>query len=853
MEPPKINGHVIGAEIGRGSTGVVYDARRDDGTRVAIKVFHSMGSNPTLIQSRMGRVTDGGAQNVTVPIIAEALDVRPACIVMPLMAAITDAETKQFIPTTLQTHLASYMETDESWGFVLKLAARLAALHTVRVAHGNLKPGNIFIDHQGDPLLADYASGLMPGVHHLAFSDALLYAPPEQLCGPEGYQEEEGYRWDVYAFGVLSFRLLTGHFPRCNEVFEGVSPAAGDQQRVNIEADYEGIATGLFEHEDFEWPSEPADEQEERRREMIGFCLSLDPDGRPADMREVARRFETIDQDLAAEVINQDLVAKRKKAERRRGVAATLAMIITAVALGLGGMWAWTEMLRQSEGKTAAKDFTNYEEGATTEISKLKLNLSLARSSESGALKKSQDLATSLALEQEKSAGELRSAQMTNDDLFRWVLEKGLVGLPVLQSRQGRLAMLIEQVDTQLAGMEDRPSLEKQAALLRVRRAELLLASGKAEEGATALDEAIAQAGDVLGAKDEASARLRLLLLLAEKPSEDLTEAIAAVEDIIPRAWPEEGAEKLRAEGALALVKGRNEEQAKNSKEALVHYSQSLKLFNELMDLFPETPALRMTLGRAYLESALAAEGGGSLRDAAALRAKAAESFVKLAKSSKEKIPEVEYQIAAANASRAVAEWQKGQTFTAEILARQGVTQLSKLAVKMPGDFRVTRDLAAQQGIIATALRDTGRITDATNLLTKSITAIEGGIESVPNDYRAKYLLAALKWQLSGIVGQKGEITEEIRLGTEARDLLQLILDAKVSVPHPSAVRKSLAFLCGDLGHSADLSGQREMGKAYLDQAKAQWLILAREDPSDQETREGWAWVNERMQELGKK
>ena len=38
------------------------------------------------------------------------------------------------------------------------------------------------------------------------------------------YLEEQGYRWDVYAFGVLAYRLLTGAFPRCDEVFRKVAP-----------------------------------------------------------------------------------------------------------------------------------------------------------------------------------------------------------------------------------------------------------------------------------------------------------------------------------------------------------------------------------------------------------------------------------------------------------------------------------------------------------------------------------------------------------------------------------------------------------------------------------------------------
>ena len=73
---------------------------------------------------------------------------------------------------------------------------------------------------QDDSLcLTDFAMGQMPGVSMLPFTDALLYAPPEQLREPDGYLEGKGYAWDNYAFAVIAFRLLTGKFPRCEATF----------------------------------------------------------------------------------------------------------------------------------------------------------------------------------------------------------------------------------------------------------------------------------------------------------------------------------------------------------------------------------------------------------------------------------------------------------------------------------------------------------------------------------------------------------------------------------------------------------------------------------------------------------
>ncbi|MGJ8694934.1 MAG: serine/threonine protein kinase [Verrucomicrobiaceae bacterium] len=850
MTPPSIKGHTIEELIGSGSAGSVYEAKRDDGTRVAIKVFESMASNPALIRSRMERVMDGGAQNVTVPIIAEALDVRPACVVMPLLAEIHEDGGRRFVPNTLQTRLAEYMGTEKAWPLVEALANRLATLHGVRVAHGNLKPGNIFLD--GDrPLLADYASGLMPGVHHLAFSDALLYAPPEQLNNPEGYLNEEGYGWDVYAFGVLAFRLLTGQFPRCQGIFESVCPAAGADSRHGIEASYEGIAAGLAEDPRLPWPADPVDEREARRREMIEFCLMLDPQGRPVDMRGVARRFEKIDAELEAEAIQQDLTKKRKVAERRRAVANGITKILGLIILGLAAGWGWTQYQRTNEATAAANDFGDYRAVSEETIAGLESSLDEAQASEKMSLSKASRLQAALDQEQKKAEDELRSAQMTNDKLFDWILESGVAGLPALENRQGRLAYLDERISEQLEGMETRAALAKQAARLRLRKAEVLLAAGRADEGLNALKDALAVGGSHLEAVDEARARLRYLVLVSEGMKASISDEIGKTGLVVAEAWPTGSSERMRAEAALSFVKGRESEFKKDFPAALKHYKSSLQRLNALVELFPETPALRMNLGRGYLRAALAAEGGGAVDDAAALRAQAAASFSELAKRSKEAIPEIDFQIAAANASRAIAEWQMGKTFSAEKLAKSALDELTGLVSKMPNDFRLTRAIASQQGIIASVMRDEGRTTASGELLNRAIKNLETGIDTHPQDWSAKYLLASLKWQLSGLVGQQGKSGEEIKLGTEARDLLKLILDAAVPIPHPTTVRKSQAYLCGDLGHSADLAGKRELGVAFLKESKSCWDSLQKEDPNDDEAKEGLAWVNQRLSELG--
>ena len=851
MTPPKIQGYTIRAEIGVGSAGTVYEAEREDKTLCAIKVFDNMSSNTALLASRVSRVMDGGAHDVTVPVLAQALEGRPSCVVMPLMAERLEGEVEQYRPRTLQTHFLDYQENEFTWPFLLKLATRLGALHTIKVAHGNLKPGNIFLGGVGSPLLADYASGLMPGVHRMSYSDALLYSPPEQLRHPDGYAEEAGYRWDVYAFGVMAFRLLTGTFPRCHEVFKTVSPAPGSQQRFGIEADYEGIADGLAADDEFTWPSEPVDDRDARRREMINFCLSLDPMGRPGDMREVARGFEAMEVDLAVAEESSRLVASEKMAVKKKRGASRRFAFASLLTLGLGGGLAFVLMQRESEKGQAAREFQSHKDETEATI----LDLEAQRDGARTEIKEAYDLRakaeSGLSAEKGKAAVEMKSVLETNDTLLNWLLAEGIDDLPVLEGRNERLTWLGEEIDKQLEGMDGRPDLADQAAVLRVRKGEVALARGDLKAGRAFLREAISK-GDL---SDEVlvRARMRLLLLTSKLEASRLEPLIAPTEAAVAKVWGDDESQVTRAKAAIDLAKARMFLAQEDSKEAQLSLQASLDGYKKLAELHPENPNVSLLVGRRYLTAARAAEGEGAFENAAKLRAEAGATFTELAAKQERPSAELEYQIASATAARAIAQWQQGDTFTAEKLAREGVSKLISLQAKLPDDFRVSVDLASQQGIIATALRDEGSPKEARALLMKGMKTLETGLEKNPDHSGGRYLLASLKWQLSGLMGQQGESDAELEMGAAAHDELQALLLTNTARPRPSEIRKSLAYLCGDLGHSADLRNKNDLAVKYLRESKRYWQELARDEGDQLEIRQGYHWANDRLGEMGVK
>jgi hypothetical protein len=257
-------------------------------------------------------------------------------------------------------------------------------------------------------------------------------------------------------------------------------------------------------------------------------------------------------------------------------------------------------------------------------------------------------------------------------------------------------------------------------------------------------------------------------------------------------------------------------------------------------------------VGRGYLSAAGIAEEERSYENAAKLRGEAAAAFASLAEKQVNSTPETQYQIASAIAAQALSLWRQGDSFGAEKLAREGMTRLTALQRKMPGDARVAIDLAAQQGIVATTLRDEGKSIEARRLLMEGITVIEKGIVDYPDNWSARYLLASLKWQLSGLVGQQGDGDERNRLGMEAHDELKALLKNPIMKrPRPSEVRKSLAYLCGDLGHASELRSKRDEAVGHLKECKRLWQELKRDEGNELEIKEGYEWVVNRLAEMG--
>ncbi len=121
-----------------------------------------------------------------------------------------------------------------------KLASALASAHERNVLHRDVKPGNILMDEDGEPYLADFGLARLIGeqglTQHGVFVGTPHYASPEQVAlGP---LDE---RSDLYALGLVIFEMATGRRPfEANTVAEVLA-----MQRTALPPDPSTIAPGI--------------------------------------------------------------------------------------------------------------------------------------------------------------------------------------------------------------------------------------------------------------------------------------------------------------------------------------------------------------------------------------------------------------------------------------------------------------------------------------------------------------------------------------------------------------------------------------------------------------------------------
>ena len=207
----RIGPYKVLSEIGRGGMGAVYLAERDDQEyrkRVAIKLVRGDVDSASMV--RRFRQERQILAELDHPNIARLLD-----------GGTTDEGVSYFVMEHVEgVPIDTYCEArglsvDQRLELVRTVCSAVGDAHRKLVVHRDLKPGNILVTAEGTPKLLDFGIAKLltpqPGSEHTVTGTKLMtpeYASPEQWRGGSVTAAS-----DIYALGVLLYRLLTGRGP----------------------------------------------------------------------------------------------------------------------------------------------------------------------------------------------------------------------------------------------------------------------------------------------------------------------------------------------------------------------------------------------------------------------------------------------------------------------------------------------------------------------------------------------------------------------------------------------------------------------------------------------------------------
>ncbi|HET8732966.1 MAG TPA: protein kinase [Anaeromyxobacteraceae bacterium] len=263
-------------ELGRGGFGVVYEAKdRDLGRQVAVKVVR-----PGRIAEEEGKVSRE----------AEAI----ARLAHPNLITLFEVGRSEHGPflvfellrgKTLDLRIEEGpLPVQEAVHIATEVARGLAHAHAEGVIHRDLKPANVFVTSKGLVKILDF------GMAH-AFGRRRLSGGTPAYMAPEQWEDDpEDERTDVFALGVMLYRMLTGEYP--------------------------------FPEGQGKWSAEPATPRKldvpgaPELADLVEKMLGRAPKGRPRDGAAVLAALRPIDDRLRARPAegNPPEHAKRRKA-----------------------------------------------------------------------------------------------------------------------------------------------------------------------------------------------------------------------------------------------------------------------------------------------------------------------------------------------------------------------------------------------------------------------------------------------------------------------------------------------------------------------------------------------------------
>lgn len=857
MSLPDIAGHELQDLIGSGTCGAVYRAI-SAGKPCAVKVFSSMAINRKALVSSVQALQDMPPHRGILPIQNFSFERSPYFCAMPLVGVMTkDSHGRRVWQTpTMESACHQGLPADQAWAYIYQLADALAWLHKHGVVHGNLRPCNVLLedDAESSIRIADVAQGWVGGIHHLELTDHFVHLCPDQAEHAEGVFAGHGASWDVYSFGVLSYRLLTGTLPRGAKAW--VEQVALAQKKAAS-----GLAYGIDSHAllsavraqpKINWPAPPHSKWDERRRNIIERALDLNPGARWNDLREVVREFEVLESDYLLEEAREQTVQERKK-QARRVRRLQLAGMTLLTGLILCGVWAFATLHRaQSAEKIAAEKDASIK----AEIE--------SRDSKIGALTGQRDT----ALRQKQTAdANLQHSQKAVDQFLTQLLQTPSSNEMDVQFSNAQLNEALSFCLAGLAAVEGNPALAEERLRAYGNVGQIYFRMRDHGKAVTYLQKARDEAAALLkngSAGPQASlyqqwfGRYSLLLsdiyhhrgerdaslILLKDATISLQEGLAAnpknrlARNECARAWMEYG-RRTQENGDL------NE-----AEKALMRVPNILDEKIIGGELLADEKFL---LARAKFAEGLAQRDAGRVQDALTTLIDSVQAMGQLVLGSSPRNQEQALLLAEAYTELAELIGKTVGPKEAREAFNQAVPILLELNRLLPNWSEVKYLLARNYGGLALLERDAGKNTEAVKKKQDAIELLNEILAEEKDNLRYGVLLARSRGEYAELMSDLGRPTNALPIVKQAVETMETLLgkDPKARLtPERRQWEIQLAQMYGILGHTSQALAKKTDAKTAFLNAAQQWEKLAALTPGDEEIQQGLTWAKDRLAKL---
>lgn len=856
MSLPEIAGHELLDLIGSGRCGAVYRASAG-GKSCAVKVFSSMAINRKSLSTAIQAMQQMPHHRGILAVEDYNFDRSPYYLATPLVGVMTkDSQgRRQWQSPTLES-VCHGIPAENAWSYIYQIADALAWLHKHGIPHGNLRPCNVLLedDAESSIRLTDIAQGWVGGIHHLELTDHFVHLCPEQAENPDGVFAGYGPSWDVYSFGVLSYRLLTGQFPRAAQAWQ-------DQMNLVQNKAASGLAYGIDSgalvkavraQPKISWSSIPHSKWDERRRNIIERALDLNPAARWSDLREVVREFEVLESDYLLEESREQTVQERKKqAVKVRTLMAIVATLAIALTLSIISWFSQLRRAQKDEVIISQQDsvlaqekkvrddkiglLTHQRDTAIAEKNTADMNLQHSQNAVDQFLTQLLQTPTNNQLDVEFSKGQLKDA-----------LNFCTAGLPALEANPalgverlrayGNIGQIYLRLRDHTQALSYLQKARDQAALL-------LQTAGTTPQGPLYqqwLGRYSLLLSDIHDHRGERVASLTLLKgatsALTEGLNADPKNRLARNESA--RAWMEYGRRTLQA-GDLV-----------EAEKALAKVPEVLDQAIIGADLIPDENFL---LARAKFAKGQAQREAGRLQDALTTLIDAVTEMGQLVMNSSPRNQEQALLLAEAYTELAELISKSIGAKEAREAHQQAIPILLELNRLLPEWADVKYLMARNYGDISLLDRDAGNPGDAVKKKQDGIELLNEILADEQDNMRYSVLLAKMRGEYAELMSDLGKPNSGLPIVKQAVEAMEALL-AKDQQAATSPERRQweiqLAQMYGVLGHTSQSLSRKAEAKDAFTKAAQKWEQLSAISPGDEVIQQGLNWSKDRLSKL---